>query len=300
MINPKDPITSSNNRPIANDETATNFNATPYADAKDRTLKNTAEKIISLDLSKSLQETSTIVEGKEINPTAFSSPIDEPARVSAIDPPQALGLAPFSNYREMKFSSGDNEITVAGMGHPKNNAPSSIGQVLEDLKTRGFTVMISLDHQKREEIKTNWVDESHSVRPTFVKDFQAMTFAQSLKIINIVKEAALTNKNVVIHCGEGWGRTGSALATIHLFKLLMQEKEAFTLENKEQPSDQEIELFRFPYKGNTTSLVKKAVMETRLFQKNDMSKKDKSVETDEQINVLEQVEKYFRENPDKI
>jgi protein-tyrosine phosphatase len=212
--------------------------------------------------------------------------------------------APYSNFRAMGFSIGNQKVVIAGMGHPKNNSDfkdePSMKNVIKELKTIGFSEMISLDNQLAEVVKQSWSDQSHCLHQIFVEDYSALTLEQSLDLLKIVSKSALTNKNVVIHCGEGWGRTGSALATICLMQLLMEEKKVGRLDQKYLPRDKLIEI---DFLTDTTSLVYQAVIRTRELKNSSNSyynTEGSSVELIEQIEILEQVEKYLRKNLDSF
>ena len=203
-----------------------------------------------------------------------------------------------SFFRAMPFDSERKSIVIAGMGHPKNNTfdynfseEQSIEGVIADLKKRGFSEMISLDDQFEDKVTEGWNDSTHNLYKIFVNDYDRLTFDQSLELLRIVKKASANNKSLVIHCGEGSGRTGSALATIRLMVLIQKKIDNGSLDTTNPSEGGKIYLGRCEQTIKTTYLVQEAIDYVRSLPNSGVS-----VETVEQVEMLQRVEAYLTEN----
>ncbi len=99
----------------------------------------------------------------------------------------------------------------------------------------------------------------------------------------------------MIHCGQGSGRTGSALATIHLMLLIQKKIDDGTLDSINSSKDNRIQLFKEPFQTNTTALVHEAITFVRKLKNSNMS-----TETAAQVRVLERVAEYLIRNKNTL
>ena len=132
----------------------------------------------------------------------------------------------------------------------------------------------------------------------YVTDMQAPTFTQMEEILHLVGQAARACENMIVHCGEGWGRTGMILTAL----LLLSDVDLPVAKTKTLQMEK--------YNGYTpvtgvTPQVVSAVNYIRLFDgvrnsehdrarrpENNLNTDGDSVETEVQVRFLEQVYKY--------
>lgn len=114
-----------------------------------------------------------------------------------------------------------NEINIgnkrfAGMAHPIRYNNDNVKDVIKYIKDNNFHVLISLDQGNSEEIAELCKDNNIKHYISDIKDFHAPTLNQLQEISNIVKAERENGNNIAMHCGEGFGRTGTILSFLKL------------------------------------------------------------------------------------
>src|SRR5881392_3632984 len=104
------------------------------------------------------------------------------------------------------FSFIDN--TIAGCAHPAGSG--SCDGALEELKEKGIRAIVSLD----EEGLPLYVIADHGFHYLHlpIPDFGSPTPEQMNQFFNFVDREQAEGNSIAVHCGAGYGRTGTALA----------------------------------------------------------------------------------------
>lgn len=203
-----------------------------------------------------------------------------------------------TNYKEIKLKFSGHSIKIGGTAHPdRYSYKAGIGYFLSELKKRGFTHLLALDVEKEKVISEVWCsdDKKREFKLVSVQDLEAPTDIDLQEIASFVKSKAKKGENVTIYCGEGWGRTGTVIASLtlrHLLEEALTDKgELESYFRNDNKLNKEIELGskgRFQ-KVLITSFVEKAITMIRDIDHmngDSNSTNGASVETKEQVQSL--------------
>jgi len=195
---------------------------------------------------------------------------------------------PLANFRTVPMKIEGKKIKVSGMRHPDHQGKLSMTEVLAQLR-KSHQVLISLEARddNGESVRKIWEKYGGIYHLCHVEDFKASKLAQMKKVYQIVADAAKKNQSVVIHCGEGWGRSGTALSALMLSSLLQQTTQKIDTRKTVpvKPSDKKTPVM-------STPLVEKAIAEVRKYDKtvnhkNPDSTQGESVEIAPQVQCLD-------------
>ncbi|MDX2345664.1 MAG: hypothetical protein QNK11_02140 [Legionella sp.] len=193
-----------------------------------------------------------------------------------------------SNYREIDFKIADKDIIIAGMARP-GYRDTTVEEDIQFLSNQHYTMIIGLQPEDfYQKVAQNCHPPIEYIAQS-VKDFYPPTIEQLETISNLINtKVAETDSKFVIHCGEGFGRTGTVLAALKLKELMMAiSPEALINEDKTE----KIKLGQHASKPglfDCTPMVKKAIETVRSFQN-----KDGSVEKEGQVNQLHKYQRYL-------
>ena len=139
-----------------------------------------------------------------------------------------------NNFRVGVMTFDGNTVLVAGMSHPRDGIkemirkglPLNIGSVLQK---NSFRHILSV-HDEASEFnrykKRVFFPEGVTYVNAPIEDFDLPTPQVTAKIVSFAKNRAGLCQNFVVHCGEGWGRTGTTLAIMYAnsdeFKILVE------------------------------------------------------------------------------
>lgn len=126
------------------------------------------------------------------------------------------------NYRELEFSFNKHKIVVSGMAHPLFHGNNDEGEDALDIINKRFQTIISLEGQGLHDVKNKFLqkNESNKSNAIIIEDFHTPTPEQFEEFYNIIIQEAALNRNVLVHCASGHGRTGTMLASLALRELL--------------------------------------------------------------------------------
>ena len=129
-----------------------------------------------------------------------------------------LGSTALSNYRMLTMTFDGNTVIVAGMSHPRNGVKDSRKSVGEVLSVFEFNHVLSVHDSKSEftGYKKLFRKQKLAYTNAPIKDFSVPTPKVQEKIIQYARNRAKMCHNFVVHCGEGWGRTGIALCLLYI------------------------------------------------------------------------------------
>ncbi len=207
-----------------------------------------------------------------------------------------------TNYRGFVINIDGSDIKIGGMAHPvRYNMNKNLNDLTEDLTKMGFKTMISLDEGSLNEIDQAWSKKNgegnhHDV---IIKDFQAPTKEQYDELYNLVKNAK--QGGVMVHCGEGFGRTGTMLASLALRQIFREKVQKNTNDGNKYKFERTELLHLGHYGGNKDVLVTPLVKEAIDFIRNSKEclenvQKENSVENEKQIISLMLLELDLKEN----
>lgn len=211
----------------------------------------------------------------------------------------AAASPPLANFRSLNVVLDNHNITIAGMRHPSNQGRISLENACKILKYQGFTQMISLDSRNSEIVERAWVDPSHARNLYEIEDFRTPTNEQMLEICKIAKETARKDHKLLIHCGEGWGRSGMILSGLKLLSILQNKSSDDPYWRQEPLKNASVNLERHEYNNYviTTSIVAEAIHTIRSVDQlttNAESTEGSSVEKEEQVKFLENFELFLK------
>jgi len=132
------------------------------------------------------------------------------------------------SYRELSFDfMGKKNVVVSGLAHPiRYNSSDDL--TINYLKERGVSTLISLDETKYEQnkqphhevIRKKWISHNKQHIHFEFKDFTAPSLEMYENFFHIVYKNIQDNAHIAIHCGEGFGRTGTMLAALAVYELI--------------------------------------------------------------------------------
>lgn len=100
------------------------------------------------------------------------------------------------------------EGKLAGCAHPESCG--DLDEALEELKSRGIGAIVSLDESGLPLYLIADHDLHHLHLP--VPDFGVPSLEQARQFVEFVNKELETGRKVAVHCGAGYGRTGTMLA----------------------------------------------------------------------------------------
>lgn len=233
-----------------------------------------------------------------------------------------IGKRP-GNFRQILLNMDGHKIALGLMAHPVGETPVctftelKVAQTVQKLKSAGYNTLISLAKRDQEQVFKEWStdDRIYKYYSTPIEDYEAPNLNQVLDICQFVKDQASEGKNVIIHCGEGWGRSGTIGACLVLHELVKDELNSNSVSLN--PNKGKVSLRKFvPGKGGaleliqveveTDYLVAKAINKLREQEGGDIAKRRSynrksleghSVENEEQIKMLESLASFLRGAP---
>jgi hypothetical protein len=210
-----------------------------------------------------------------------------------------------ANFRYVQLPFAEGDLVIAGMRHPDTQGAISMSDVCFALRNKGYSNLISLEDRgpsdnSRLGIAWRWTkdDVRHEI---YIKDFKPIPLEECKKLLGLAKQSAKdAKKKMVIHCGEGWGRTGTALAALALGSLLskLPRDTVYWDEKVEKNVTILMNIKNIPF-IKTTFFVARAIATIRAAdaegpKNNPETTEGMSVETAEQVQALEQFEAYLR------
>jgi len=124
-------------------------------------------------------------------------------------------VKPFVNFTAISPIIRGHKIDILGFAHPKNYH-DDLANTIEAIAVRSNT-LISLDKEYAEIVdrylKLGAGKSHHAI---IIDDFHAPTIKQFEELYKIVSNSAKLGQEVAMHCGEGYGRTGTMLASLIL------------------------------------------------------------------------------------
>lgn len=144
-----------------------------------------------------------------------------------------LGKTGLSNYRMLTMTFNGRTVVVGGMSHPRDSHPQEskvhinngelvrvsrkfdVGDIVDKLE---FKHVLSL-HDEREEFnayKKQFRKYGLAYTNAVIEDFSTPTQKVAKQIIEYGRHRAKMCQNFIVHCGEGWGRTGMALCILYI------------------------------------------------------------------------------------
>ena len=122
---------------------------------------------------------------------------------------------PQANFRELNMAFCDHRICVCSQAHP-NQYGNNTEQYLKFLREARIRDVIQAKENLEEDLTAVLAEHGIACHTVVVEDMTAPTLLQVEEILYFVGKAAKKCQPVLVHCGEGWGRTGSVLAALWL------------------------------------------------------------------------------------
>jgi hypothetical protein len=206
-------------------------------------------------------------------------------------------------------------IEIGGSARPAGTdylkPGTSVSDVLSDIKSAGFTHILSLDQSERPEytelkegitsagLKHLDPDELDIADAGFATGNETKLYEKSKPLdVNALKKFKLQvddikekGGKILVHCGAGAGRTGTMLASLLLADLVKNNPGY----KRSARKNQHLDLYG-DVTTQTTPLVAKAIETLRQADKN-FTEQEKSVETEREVRLLEDYEKELFANP---
>ena len=214
-------------------------------------------------------------------------------------------LPPLANFRSIALTLNGFLIEIAGIRHIDHQDKFNWREPLLNLKKRGFSNLLALESRDSSVVQELWIaDPTNQFFSLFIRDYETLSLAQALDLCRLAKCSAKNKKNLAIYCGEGWGRSGTALACIILLSFL-QQAGPILHESFGRVQDSPINIF--PKEGEknifTTPLVAETIRLLRTLEKEPLvenphinSSKGFSVEVGCQVRLLEKLETCLRKD----
>lgn len=159
------------------------------------------------------------------SPTSVSASLDilDIKDVDAVDLIHAS--RPYiDNFRDISLMIGGNKIMIGGSAQLRGHTMmSDFKGVLSQFKSMGFKHVIALDERWKTEVSEAWCSDDNQggeYKLFNIEDYEAPELKDLMSISNFVKSKAIKGENVTIFCGEGWGRTGTVMASLALRHLM--------------------------------------------------------------------------------
>ncbi|MCH9756633.1 MAG: hypothetical protein K0U37_05535 [Gammaproteobacteria bacterium] len=153
-----------------------------------------------------------------------------------------------------------------------------ISESMQFLKLQNYDVLISLEVTPQYKLEAEKAGLEYI--ELHVADFQSPSIQICDTVFDIIDNAAEAGKQVGLHCGEGFGRTGMVLAAVKLKELICNMSFDELLE-EELSEDIKLGDKRSSNHAMCTPLVKQVIDEIRA-----VSRSEEAVETREQVQVL--------------
>jgi hypothetical protein len=140
------------------------------------------------------------------------------------------------NYRTHDFHLFNQDLRIAGMARP-NYKDQNTDTVLENLsRIHPHGILIGLYEKQDFSLSARAADLDYIFIP--VQDYAITPSKIYDDIYSIVEQATADGRQVIIHCGAGNGRTGTALAALKLRELLETAVKEDPLSLEEVPNPQ--------------------------------------------------------------
>lgn len=206
---------------------------------------------------------------------------------------------PVRNYRVHSFNLFSERIEIAGMSGPHNwGDDADIDRGLSALREQKIDVIIGLhdEHDFTELCEAAGFVYHHIP----IADFVLEPISPKIydQIFALVKSATAVGKKIAIHCGEGDGRSGTALASLKLRELLERKVQVSDVVLWDAPDEStQVRIGMRGELGSFTSctpLVKQAIEELRALRRADDENGIHSVETRNDVVTLMNYEQHLR------
>lgn len=209
-------------------------------------------------------------------------------------------VGPSGNFRVFKWSMEGSKPEIE-LGLSARHGISSRylggrtpGEISSNLSTAGFRSMISLSDHDIDQVYALWTahgaDHTRICHP--ICDYSSTDYATVKTIYEYALNSAERRKNLLINCGEGFGRSGLVAAALLLFSYYEELKSTPILLREVLSKD--CTRTKIKDEGGkmieTTTTVKFAINSIRLGDR----QRGLSIETDSQIQNLEEIEKEIR------
>jgi len=197
------------------------------------------------------------------------------------------------NFSSLKIAGLDN-ISVSGMAQPVvhnkcetiDHLDAIFQDVVKDCSEDSKPTLVSLDDRYNDDIKDSWKAVSGgNWKPLIVEDFHPLSVDQMVSLAKTADECNENGNDLFIHCGEGFGRTGTMIASLILRQLIKEKPEASNEKNVKLDMPSEHSKVK---EVKTTPIVARAIQLSRI------NYAETSVEMDKQVAALEKYQNYLQ------
>ena len=193
-----------------------------------------------------------------------------------------------TNYRQIDYRIRGKNIKIAGMAKP-GYRDTTAAEDIKFLADNHYTTIISLNPSDTDKTLATKSHPPIEYIQQYVVDFTPPSIEQLEAIYDRISAGVTTaGEKVCIHCGEGFGRTGTVLAALKL-KELMMAIPVNQLNNEKTTTA--VDLGHYADKPGLftcTPMVKKAIEEVRSYQGS-----SHSVEKEGQVNQLQNYQRFL-------